>query len=344
MAKKGQHTPLPVIGEVNDPNTLYHWMRRFLAYQLERHYSARTVQNRETYLRYFILWADERGLAYPNEITRPVLESYQRHLFHHRKKNGDPLSVRSQHGRIIPIRAFFSWLVKNNHLLSNPASDLELPRLDHRLPRAVLSRREVELILGCIDTQTGLGLRDRAILEVLYSTGMRRMEVIGLRWDDFDIERGTVFIRMGKGRKDRMVPIGDRALKYCEKYLYDQRPILDLVGDPSFFLTSLGQAFTPNRMSQLVRNAIEAADIGKKGSCHMLRHSCATLMLENGADIRYIQQLLGHASMETTQIYTHVSIQKLKAVHSLTHPAKLHGAEENSVDRDGIIDDIETSV
>lgn len=216
MPKKGQHTPLPVIGDPVDSNTLYHWMRRFLGYQLEKHYSPRTVQNRETYLRYFVTWADERGLKYPNEITRPVLEAYQRYLFHHRKKNGDPLSVRSQHGRIIPIRAFFSWLVRTNQLLSNPASDLELPRLDHRLPRAVLSQREVELILSSIDTQTALGLRDRAILEVLYSTGMRRMEIIALRWDDFDIERGTIFIREGKGKKDRMVPIGERAIKYCE--------------------------------------------------------------------------------------------------------------------------------
>lgn len=334
MPKKGQHTPLPVIGDATDPNTLYHWMRRFLAYQLEKHYSPRTVQNRETYLRYFIIWADERGLKYPNEITRPVLEAYQRYLFHHRKQNGDPLSVRSQHGRVIPIRAFFSWLVKNNHLLSNPASDLELPRLDHRLPRAVLSQREVELVLSSADTQTALGVRDRAILEVLYSTGMRRMEIIALRWDDFDLERGTVFIRMGKGSKDRMVPIGARALKYCEKYLYDVRPSLDLIGDTSFFLTSLGEAFTPNRMTQLVRNAIDAADIGKSGSCHMLRHSCATLMLENGADIRFIQQLLGHASMNTTQIYTHVSIQKLKAVHTLTHPAKLHGQDDGVIDVD----------
>jgi integrase/recombinase XerD len=160
------------------------------------------------------------------------------------------------------------------------------------------------------------------------------MEIIALRWDDFDIERGTVFVREGKGKKDRMVPIGERAIKYCEKYLYDVRPSLDLIADPSFFLTSLGEAFTPNRMTQLVRNAIEAADIGKSGSCHMLRHSCATLMLENGADIRFIQQLLGHASMNTTQIYTHVSIQKLKAVHTLTHPAKLHGNDGDVVDVD----------
>jgi len=324
MGKKGTHTPAAPIGDPSDGNSLYNWMRRFLAYQLERHYSPRTVANRETYLRYFIAWADERGLKHPQEITKPILEAYQRYLFHHRKQNGQPLSVRSQHGRIIPIRALFSWLVKNNHLLSNPASDLELPRLDKRLPRAILTQSEVEAVLNGIDTTTPMGVRDRAIVEVLYSTGMRRMEVIGLRWDDIDTERGTLFIREGKGKVDRMVPIGERALQWCEKYLHSVRSEFDMTGhDPAFFLTSLGEAFTPNRMTQLVRNHINVADIGKSGSCHLFRHSCATLMLENGADIRYIQQLLGHAKLDTTQIYTQVSIRQLKKVHTLTHPAKM---------------------
>ena len=324
MGKKGTHTSAVPIGDPSDANSLYNWMRRFLAYQLEKHYSPRTVANRETYLRYFVIWADERGLKHPQDITKPILEAYQRSLFHHRKQNGQPLSVRSQHGRIIPIRALFSWLVKGNHLLSNPASDLELPRLDKRLPKVILSQSEVEAILNAVDVSEPMGVRDRAILEVLYSTGMRRMEIINLRWDDIDTERGTVFIREGKGKVDRMVPIGARALAWCEKYLYGVRSEFDLTGhDPSLFLTSLGEAFTPNRMTQLVRNHIKAADIGKSGSCHLFRHSCATLMLENGADIRYIQQLLGHAKLDTTQIYTQVSIRQLKQVHTLTHPAKL---------------------
>lgn len=324
MAKKGTKKPLTHIGDIDDPNTLYNWMRRFLDYQLEKHFSPRTVVNRETYLRYFILWCEDKGLKYPQEITRPILEAYQRHLFHHRKKNGDPLTVRSQHGRIIPIRSLFSWLVKNNHLLSNPASDLDLPRLDKRLPKAVLSQSEVETVLSTVDISTPMGIRDRAIIEVLYSTGMRRMEVINLRWDDVDRERGTIFIRQGKGKVDRMVPVGDRALKWMEKYLNEVRGQFDLTGmSLTLFLTNLGEAFTTNRMSQLVRNYVNKSGIEKSGSCHLFRHSCATLMLENGADIRYIQQLLGHAKLDTTQIYTQVSIRQLKQVHNLTHPAKM---------------------
>jgi integrase/recombinase XerD len=189
--------------------------------------------------------------------------------------------VRSQHGRLIPVRALFSWLVKRNHLLSNPASDLELPRLDRRLPRAVLAQSEVEAVLCGIDTGTAMGTRDRAIIEVLYSTGLRRMEGINLRWDDIDAERGTVFIREGKGKANRMVPIGALALAWYEKYLHEVGPGLDQGrGDPAFFQMSLGEAFTANRMSQLVRGYVNTADLGKSGSCHLFRHNCATLMLE----------------------------------------------------------------
>jgi len=172
---------------------------------------------------------------------------------------------------------------------------------------------EVETVLSGIDVSDPMGIRDRAILEVLYSTGMRRMEIINLRWDDIDVERGAIFIREGKGKVDRMVSIGERALAWLEKYLHQARPTFDVLGnDPTLFLTNFGEAFTPNRTTQLVRNHINPAEIRKSGPCHLFRHSCATLMLENGIDTRYIQQLLGHAKLDTTQIYTQVSIRQAK--------------------------------
>ena len=153
-----------------------------------------------------------------------------------------------------------------------------------------------------------MGLRDRAILETLYSTGMRRLELIGLSCYDLDRERGTVMIRQGKGKKDRMIPIGERALAWIDQYLESARPDL-VVGqdDGTLFLTNAGEAFTPDRLTQMVRDYVDAADIGKRGSCHLFRHTMATLMLENGADIRFIQAMLGHAELSTTQIYTQVS-------------------------------------
>jgi len=344
MAKKGQTTAHCVIGPANDPASLYHQMQPFLQWMLEKNYSTNTVANREDYLRYFISWCDERGLTRPTEITRPILERYQRYLFLYRKKDGQPLSNRSQSTRIVPIRAWFKWLTKNNRLLYNPASDLDMPRMERRLPRHILSEQEAERVLNVPDTSTDLGVRDRAMLETLYSTGMRRMELIGLGVFDLDFERGTVMVRQGKGKRDRMIPIGERALAWILKYRDQVRPQFALADDgkggsdgghgngqgATLFLTQQGEAFTPNRLTQLVRDIINAAGIHKKGSCHLFRHTMATLMLENGADIRFIQAMLGHAELSTTQIYTQVSIVKLKEIHTLTHPARLQRVQAAS--------------
>lgn len=237
------------------------------------------------------------------------------------------MSARTQHGRITPIRVWFKWLAKQNFILYNPASDLDLPRLDRRLPRHVLTVKEAETVLAVPDLDTATGLRGRAMLETLYSTGMRRMELLNLQVFDLDAERGTVMIRQGKGKKDRMVPIGERAIAWIEKYRDDVRPELATGADEgTLFLTHLGEAFTPNRLTQLVREYVQAAAIGKSGSCHLFRHTMATLMLENGADIRYIQAILGHAELSTTQVYTQASIRQLKAIHTATHPGRMPGA------------------
>jgi integrase/recombinase XerD len=207
-------------------------------------------------------------------------------------------------------------------LLYNPASELELPRRARRLPRHVLSIEEVEAVMRQTDTGATMGLRDRAILETLYSTGMRRMELLNLHLADVDLGRGTVLIRQGKGRKDRMIPIGERALLWIGRYLARAR--LHLVTAPDegvLFLTRDGENFNPEWLSNIVARYIDQAHIGKRGACHLFRHTMATLMLEGGADIRYIQAMLGHAELSTTEIYTQVAIRQLKAIHSATHPA-----------------------
>ncbi|TWB09210.1 phage integrase family protein with SAM-like domain, partial [Nitrospirillum amazonense] len=168
MPRKGEKRAKPPVGDGRDPDGLYQHLLRFNAWQAEKNYAARTIEGREANLRAFLAWAAERGLSRPQEITRPILERYQRHLFLYRQKNGQPLSARSQHARMTPVRAFFKWLARRNHILHNPASELELPR-------HILTVAEVEAVLAVPDLGTGLGLRDRAILEVLYSTGMRRM-------------------------------------------------------------------------------------------------------------------------------------------------------------------------
>jgi integrase/recombinase XerD len=287
-----------------------------------RDYSENTVRNRDMNVRYFLAWCAERGLTEPTEITRPMLERYQRHLFHYRKRDGEPMTFRSQHARLVALRSWFRWMTRQNHILHNPASEIELPRLGHRLPKHVLTIQEVEQVLQQPDIHDPIGLRDRAILEVFYSTGMRRMEAIHLKLFDLDLERGTILIRMGKGKKDRFVPIGDRAAAWVQKYLREARPKLVLDPDNgTLFLSSAGEEISRDHLTLTVRSYVLKAKTGKTGACHLFRHTMATLMLEGGADIRYIQQMLGHAELSTTEIYTHVSIRMLKQVHSATHPA-----------------------
>ncbi len=304
-----------------DPEGLGAYLQRHLTWMRVQNYTERSVETRENSLRVFIRWCAERGLHRPREITKPILERYQRHLYYLRKPNGDPLSFASQHARLVHVRAYFKWLARKNHILYNPASELELPRLEKRLPRYVLSPTEVERVLAQPDTADPLGLRDRAILETLYSTGMRRMELVGLGLFDIDAERGIVSIRQGKGKKDRTIPIGERALAWVERYLREVRPQLQAGRDEArLFLNPLGEPIHRNSLSDRVRHHVQAAGIGKQGACHLFRHAMATHMLERGADIRFIQEMLGHASIETTRIYTKVSIRQLKEIHNATHP------------------------
>jgi integrase/recombinase XerD len=153
---------------------------------------------------------------------------------------------------------------------------------------------------------------------------MRRLELANLKLYDLDTERGTLMIRQGKGKKDRVIPIGDRAAAWVEKYVQNGRTHLVVEPDDgTVFLSNAGEPFSLDHLSDLVRVHVDAAQIGKRGACHLFRHTIATLMLENGADIRYIQAMLGHADLKTTQIYTQVSIRHLKQIHSATHPAQL---------------------
>ena len=318
MKSRGPKKPR-VVASV--PGSLRAWNAEFLEAQRARNYSEATIHIRTYQLEVFATWAEARDVRRPQEVTRPILERYLRHLYHRRKEDGRPLSATAQLRAIGAVRAYFRWLNKQNVLLWNPAADLDLPRMERRLPKGVLTAEEAEKILSLPDVSTATGLRDRAMLEVLYSTGMRRKELAGLEVFDIDTERGTALIRKGKGNKDRMVPVGERALAWVERYVHEARSELAVSSaEKALFLTPLGEPYVPESLTNLVTRYVEAAEVTKKGACHLFRHTAATLMLEGGADIRYIQELLGHASVKTTQIYTQVSIRKLQQVHAETHP------------------------
>jgi integrase/recombinase XerD len=311
------------------------YLVRFLEWTAARGYSAQTVTSRERALRRFIAWCEERGLTRPQDITRPILERYRRHLYHYRKRNGEPLSFATQQQRLIPVKAFFRWLTKENLILYNPASELELPKVHRRLPKAILTADEVERILAQTQLHGELGIRDRAIIETLYSTGIRRAELINLTLYDVDLKNGTLMVREGKGKKDRMLPIGRRACQWMGRYLEEIRPGLAVEPDDgTLFLHETGEPLKKNRLTDLVKKYIQAAGITKPGACHLFRHTMATLMHDNGADIRFIQAILGHADLSTTQIYTQVSIRKLKEIHALTHPADRAREKQKQPDND----------
>ena len=174
---------------------------------------AKDHQVRQDYVRYFIDWAAARGISQPAEVTKPIIERYQRFMFHLRKQNGDPLSFRSQYHRLTALRTWFKWMARENRILYNPTSDIDMPRLELRLPKFVLTASEAEQVINQANVLKPEGIRDRAILETFYSTGIRRMEMVGLRPYDVDMDRGTL-CPAGQGQKDRMVPIGDRALAW----------------------------------------------------------------------------------------------------------------------------------
>jgi integrase/recombinase XerD len=307
------------------PDNAMAWaLMDFLAWSERIGATEATIATRKQALIVFVRWAAERSLGSPQEVTLPILERYQHYLFHYRKSNGEALGYVSQRSRLIPVKTFFQWLTRARYLLYNPASELQLPRPPKKLPHHVLTLPEVEAILAQPDTTTPQGLRDRAMLELLYSTGVRRMEVTRLKCYDVDTEAGSVFVREGKGRKDRMIPIGERACAWLTRYLIDVRPLLVVEPDTGYlFLADYGEPINRNAAGHITRRYIDLAGYTFPGSCHLFRHAMATHMLENGADIRYIQAMLGHAKLTTTEIYTQVSILKLKEIHTATHPARL---------------------
>ncbi len=316
--------PGPSAPEAGDPLGMAALLARYLEAMAVQGYSICSAANARKYIGYFVTWAGQRGLSRASVISPAIMQRYQRYLFHYRKTNGDPLTFRTQLNYLVALRAWFRWLTKHRHIVYDPAAELELPKVEQRLPKFILTAREAEQILNVPDVDGPFGIRDRAMLEVLYSTGVRRMELAALRVFDLDPDRGTLVVRQGKGKKDRVVLIGARALAWVDKYLTEGRPLLAPDDEDSqiLFLTQSGIPFNADSLTVLVARYVSAAKIGKTGSCHLFRHTVATLMLENGADIRYIQALLGHAQLSTTQLYTRVSIGMLKAVHEATHPAK----------------------
>lgn len=279
-----------------------------------------TARNYRRQVEGFLLWLHGRGLALAQVRTEDLL-AYQSALLARRKVSGKPYSSGFHRNALIALKSFFRLLYKRGVTLLDAAAAVEYPRRERRLPRVILTREEARRILDAARDKSPAGLRDRAILETLYGTGLRVSELSKLTPADVDTEERLLRVVQGKGRKDRNVPLTRAAAQAIDAYLVKGRP--QLVGRASarfLFLAQRGGFLDPASVNRIVQAWAQAARVKKHVSCHTFRHSVATHLLKGRADIRHIQALLGHASLATTQHYTQVEIQDLQAVLRRAHP------------------------
>jgi integrase/recombinase XerD len=295
---------------------------RFLEHLSARGYAKSSIEAHRWALRQFTAWAITPKYDSPSDFARADLETYQTFLHEYRNpRGGKPLVINTQLARLGCIRRFFAWLCRTGVIPANPAADLDLPRKQsQRLPKA-LDEDEIQRLFAIPNPADPFGLRDRTMLELFYATGIRRGEMANLDTGDYDPATRTLFVRKGKNGKDRMLPIGERAAAWLDRYLVESRPLFDhQPSQTAMFLSGYGTRFTPDYLGNWNKKLMKRCGIDKPGSCHLYRHACATDMHRGGADIRYVQEMLGHERMETTQIYTHVHIDALREVHTRTHP------------------------
>lgn len=219
------------------------------------------------------------------------------------------------------LRPFFAWAMKTGRMLVHPMSADERPRLPQRLPRASLTPEEVRRLLEATDLRTNGGLRDRAMLEILYSSALRRAEVVKMDLRDWNADARTVLVREGKFRKDRMVPVGEVAALWLGRYLAEARPFFEVESsEQAFFLNRYGRRILHGWVSAMVPIHAKAAGLEKRVTPHMLRHACASHLVEAGADLRHVQELLGHSQISTTEVYTRLTQVEVAGAHRRFHP------------------------
>ncbi len=250
-------------------------------------------------------------------VAEEHLAAYARSLERHRTKKGEPLSPATRAITLSVVRRFFAFLAGEGVILINPAARLPLPKTS-RLPRHVLTEQQAQSLMDAPPSSTAIGLRDRAILETLYGTAVRIGEAVRADVSDLDIHEGTLLVRNGKGRKDRLVPVPTRAAEALDRYLTEARRELAKGSGPALFLSRDGARLQAPGMRLMIRKHARAIDLHV--SPHTLRRTCATHLLKGGADLRHVQALLGHRSIETTTVYTSVVLTDLRAVIERTHP------------------------
>ena len=286
--------------------------------------SPRTVHAHVARLRRFFDFAEKHAVKHPADVTQAVLLDYQKHLADYVNERGTSNSIAVQNQHLTVVAGFFRYLRQTDRLAHNPAAELEYARQPKRLPRSVPNETDMKRLLSKPDTSTVLGFRDRTILEVLYSTGIRKQELINLSLEDVDLDSGFLMVREGKGGKDRVVPLGKVAARFIETYLHGIRPDLLAQGPDAkcrtLFLSARGTRLGKNTVNEIVARYVRAAGFKQPISPHSFRHAFATHLIRHNANIRHVQEMLGHGKLSSTQTYIRLTLNDLKEAHSRFHP------------------------
>ncbi|BCD98847.1 tyrosine-type recombinase/integrase [Marinagarivorans cellulosilyticus] len=315
---------------MNDTAELLHeGIECYLTYCESHAQSLTTILNKKRMLFYFASWCEQEQLTLLAQIGMVEFERYSLYLCRYRKAlDGEPLAHSTRRLRLTAVRECFRRLYCMGILPAHSLAKFELPRVPKSLPKAVFTLEDIEMIIDQVPEYGAKGLRDKALLEVLFATGIRTAELARLNVVDVDMARKLLSVSKGKGKKDRVVPIAERTVLALENYLHLSRPrLLKFEATDALLVSNRGKPYRPEQMSRLVSQYIQRSGTLKLGSCRKFRHAAATLMLENGADIRVIQELLGHEDITTTQIYTRVSPDLLIKTYQATHPAALYGVK-----------------
>jgi integrase/recombinase XerD len=296
-------------------------LHRFQSDLQIRNYSARTVSDYGYNLGLLFQFLEQRQIRDIAGLTAATLADFQRWIYYQPTKQGTPRGVVNQNGILAAVKSLCRFLKVEGYLAVNPAEGIEYARQPHTLPRNVLTPQEAKRIIETVDTTTVLGYRDRTILEVLYATGIRNEELRNLTVADVNLDEGLLRVNHGKGGKDRVTPLGQIASRFMETYLKGIRP--QLLGDRQtdrLFLSFRGNPLDGHSVGDLVKQHARRAGVKKHVTPHVWRHTCATHMVKNNANLRHVQDLLGHGSLATTERYLSLTITDLKAAHARFHP------------------------
>jgi integrase/recombinase XerD len=283
-----------------------------------RRFSPAAQKVAERVLPRFFLHLREEGLSDVRAVREEHVTRFACRLASEPTGGGTGLALASQAAYLGAVKRFFAFLARRRTILADPARDLALPN-PQRLPKRVLSEAQARRLMAAPFPGSVIGLRDRAILETLYGTGLRRGECLRLDLMDLDLGQGVVLVRDGKGKKDRVVPVAGRAALALDVYLLDSRPELQRTArEGALFLSYSGRRLSKAGLGLVLERHAQA--IGLRTHPHALRHACATHLLKGGADVRHIQELLGHKSLQSTQLYTRVGVEDLREVLARAHP------------------------